>query len=77
MSKRWSQLHQKPDLIMSSPAARALATAKIVAQGLDYKSKQIAVEDRLYDAMEDTLIAVIEGLVVDVRTPLMAATVAC
>ena len=62
MSKRWSQLHEKPDLIMSSPAARALATAKFVAQGLDYKTKNIAVDDRLYAATQDTLIAVIEAL---------------
>jgi phosphohistidine phosphatase len=62
MSKRWSQQHAKPDLIMSSPAARALATAKVVAQGLDYKTKKITVEDRLYAATQDSLIAVIEGL---------------
>ena len=62
MSKRWSQLHAKPDLIMSSPAARALATANVVAQGLDYKAKKIAVNDRLYAATADALIAIIEVL---------------
>jgi phosphohistidine phosphatase len=46
MSRRWSQRHAKPDLIMSSPAARALATATVVAKGLDYKTKNIAVDDR-------------------------------
>lgn len=62
MSKRWSQRHVKPDLIMSSPAVRALATAKVVAQGLEYKTQQITVDDRLYAATEDALIAVIESL---------------
>lgn len=62
MSKRWSQQHEKPDLIMSSPAARALATAKVVAQGLDYKIKNITVDERLYAATVDALIAVIEAL---------------
>lgn len=62
MSKRWSQQRAKPDLIMSSPAARALATAKVVVQGLDYRPKNIAVNDRLYAATVDTLIAVIEAL---------------
>ena len=62
MSKRWSQRHAKPDLIMSSPAARALATANVVAQGLDYKTKNIAVDDRLYAATVDALLAVIEAL---------------
>lgn len=62
MSKRWTQLYEKPDLIMSSPAVRALATAKIVAQGLEYKTKKITIEERLYAATEDGLIDVIEAL---------------
>lgn len=62
MSQRWSQQRDKPDLIVSSPAARALATAKVVAQGLGYKISDIAVDDRLYAASEDSLIAVIETL---------------
>ena len=62
MSRRWSQRHAKPDLIMSSPAARALATANVVAQGLDYKTKNIAVDDRLYAATVEALLDVIEAL---------------
>lgn len=62
MSKRWSQWNKKPDLIMSSPAARALATAKLVAQGLNYKARNISIDERLYDATEVTLIAVVEAL---------------
>lgn len=62
MGRRWSQRHVKPDLILSSPAARALATAQIVAQGLEYKAQQITVDDRLYAATEDALMAVIEAL---------------
>jgi phosphohistidine phosphatase len=62
MSKRWSQQHEKPELIMSSPATRTLATAKIVARGLEYKTKNIMVDDRLYDATAHALIAVIESL---------------
>jgi phosphohistidine phosphatase len=62
MSKRLSQLRVQPDLILSSPAARALATAKIVAKGLDGKTTKITPVDRLYAATQDTLIAVIEAL---------------
>ena len=62
MSKRLSRRHAKPDLIMSSPAVRALATAQVIAKGLDYKLKGIAVNDRLYAATADALIAVIEEL---------------
>ena len=47
---------------MSSPAARALATANVVARGLDYKTRNIAVDDRLYAATVDALLAVIEAL---------------
>ncbi len=62
MSKRWSQRIEQPDLILSSPAARAFATAKIVARGLDYKTKDIAIDERLYAATEVNLLAVIEAL---------------
>ena len=46
----------------SSPAARALATANVVAKGLDYKTKNIAVDDRLYAATVEALLDVIEAL---------------
>ncbi|HYN62387.1 MAG TPA: histidine phosphatase family protein [Rubrivivax sp.] len=62
MSKRWSPRHGKPDLILSSPAVRALATAKPIAAGLEYKLKDITVDDRLYAAAVDDLIAVVEAL---------------
>ena len=39
-----------PDLIISSPAKRALSTAKIVAKQIGYPKKQILVEDVLYFA---------------------------
>ena len=41
---------------------RALATAKVVAQGLDYKVTNITVNDQLYAATIDALTAVIEAL---------------
>ena len=39
-----------PDLIVSSPAVRALATARIVAKKLGYQRKDIVVKERLYGA---------------------------
>jgi phosphohistidine phosphatase len=60
MSKRLSQRHLDPDLIMCSPAVRAFATARIIARGLNYERGRIAVDDRLYAASMDTLIEVIE-----------------
>ncbi|HVN35707.1 MAG TPA: histidine phosphatase family protein [Casimicrobiaceae bacterium] len=52
----------KPDLILSSPARRALTTAETVARKLDYRGKDIVVEDRLYAATPDGLLAVVHEL---------------
>jgi phosphohistidine phosphatase len=50
----------KPDLIVSSPARRALTTAEIVARKLNYRRKDIVVEDRLYAATLEDLLAAIQ-----------------
>jgi phosphohistidine phosphatase len=52
----------KPDLILSSSARRALTTAETVARKLDYRRKDIVVEDRLYAATSDDLLAVVHEL---------------
>ena len=52
----------KPDLILSSPARRALTTAEIVARKLDYRGKDIVVDDRLYAATPDDLLAVVHEI---------------
>lgn len=62
MGRRWSHRHGKPDLILSSPAARALATARLVAEALGCKNKDIRVDERLYDATVQGLIRVVEAL---------------
>ncbi len=41
------------DLVISSPAIRALETAKLVAAGLDYPIENIKQEPALYDARLD------------------------
>lgn len=40
--------HEKPDLIVSSPAARAYHTAVVVARLLGYRSRHIQVEPPVY-----------------------------
>ena len=50
MSKRLAKRGVKPDLILSSPARRALKTAQIIAKALNFKRKNIEVSDRLYAA---------------------------
>jgi len=59
MGERLAKRGVKPDLIVSSPAARALATAQIIAGKLDYKLKNIVVDDRLYACAADDLLKVI------------------
>jgi phosphohistidine phosphatase len=62
MGARLAKHGVKPDLIVTSPAVRALATAKIMAGKLDYKRGDIRVDDRLYAAEADTLLHVIREL---------------
>lgn len=67
MGKRLSQRHVRPDVILSSPAVRALDTARLIAKALHYKPKDIVVDARLYASSPDALIEVIEGLDVTVE----------
>jgi phosphohistidine phosphatase len=62
MGKRLAQRKVKPDLILSSSARRAFATAKIIAKELAYPKSQIAVQDRLYAVNADELTGVIRKL---------------
>ncbi len=62
MAERLAKRDLKPDLILSSPARRALTTAQIFARKLDYERKDIVVDVRLYAAAVDDLLEVIYGL---------------
>jgi phosphohistidine phosphatase len=62
MGERLAKRDVKPNLILSSPARRALKTAEIIAKKLDYKLKDIVVDDRLYAVEADDLLRVIRRL---------------
>jgi phosphohistidine phosphatase len=62
MARRLARRSVDPDLILSSPAKRALATAKIIATELDYKRKDIEIDDRLYPGQVSELLSMIHGL---------------
>src|ERR1700756_2242871 len=62
MGNRLAKRDVKPDLILSSPARRALTTAEVIAKKLDYKLKDIVVDDRLYAGGADDLLNVIREL---------------
>jgi phosphohistidine phosphatase len=62
MGERLAKRDVKPDLILSSPAMRALKTAEIIAKKLDYRRRDIVVDDRLYAVEADNLLDVIHKL---------------
>ena len=62
VGERLAKAGAKPDLILSSPAKRALTTARIIAKELGYKRKNIVVDDRLYAVEADVLLDVIQRL---------------
>ena len=62
MGERLAKRDVKPDLILSSPAVRALSTAEIIAKRLDYRRKDIVVTERLYAVEVDDLLDVIHQL---------------
>ena len=62
MATRLAKDGVNPDLILSSPARRARATARIIAKALDYKRKAIQEDDGLYAVEADDLLRVIRGL---------------
>jgi phosphohistidine phosphatase len=62
MGQRLAKRGVKPDLLLSSPALRALTTARLMAEEIGYKRKNIVVDDRLYAGNVDDLLAVIRAL---------------
>lgn len=63
MGKRLKKEHSaNPDLILSSPAKRALRTAKIIAKAIDFPEKKIEVKDSLYAAGITAILNVIHYL---------------
>jgi phosphohistidine phosphatase len=62
MGERLAEKGAIPDLILSSPAVRALTTAQIIARKLGYREKDIVVDERLYAADPDDLLDVIRKI---------------
>ena len=62
MGKRFKEKDIHPDLMVSSPAKRALSTAKRIAEVLKYKKDDIKSDRRLYHADEEIILTVIREL---------------
>ena len=52
----------RPDIIVSSPAVRAMSTALLVAREMQFPHEKITVEPGIYGADADDLLAIIKGL---------------
>ncbi|MBL6445455.1 histidine phosphatase family protein [Fulvivirga sp. 29W222] len=50
-----------PDLILSSPANRAITTCKTIARALGYPLENIEIDDHLYHASEDLLLDIVNN----------------
>jgi len=62
MARRLRSRKLKPDLILASPAVRALTTASIMARELKVPAELIAQDDRLYLAEPPAMLQVIREL---------------
>ncbi|MGI4739101.1 MAG: SixA phosphatase family protein [Janthinobacterium lividum] len=62
MGQALAKRHIVPDLLVSSPAVRAMSTAVLVARELKYPSANIVVEPAIYQADVEALLAVIRAL---------------
>ena len=60
MGERLAERGERPALILTSDARRALQTAKIVAHRLRYRLESLRVEPELYLATPQRLLAVVE-----------------
>ncbi|MEN8213642.1 MAG: histidine phosphatase family protein [Pseudomonadota bacterium] len=59
MGSRLAEHYIRPDLIVSSPAVRALTTAEVIASHIGYQPSEIINDRRVYHASSSELLAVI------------------
>jgi phosphohistidine phosphatase len=62
MALRVSALRRLPDHLVSSPALRAISTARVFAERLGVAEDDIVLDQRIYDASRKTLIDVVRSL---------------
>ncbi len=62
MAQRLKRAGLKPDLLLSSPALRAISTARLFAETFGIAAERIAVESKLYDAAPASILKVIQSL---------------
>jgi phosphohistidine phosphatase len=60
MGRRLAEQGVEVELMISSPATRAMVTAEAIAEALDYACGGIVSEERLYEADAEEILTVIE-----------------
>ncbi|QOI97438.1 MAG: histidine phosphatase family protein [Flammeovirgaceae bacterium] len=62
MGKRLKERSINPGLLLSSPAKRALATAKRIGREIGYDEEKIKTDKRLYHADSETILDITQNL---------------
>ncbi len=62
MGKRLKEKNIMPDLMLSSPAKRALSTSKRIAKELKYPKDSIKTDRGLYHADEELMLTIVQGI---------------
>jgi phosphohistidine phosphatase len=62
MGRRIAKREVYPDLILSSPAERAITTARIMAKRLGYRRKDIVADERLYPGQARAMLSMLRDL---------------
>lgn len=71
MAQRLKHLHQRPELLLSSPALRAITTARIFARELGIAVESVQLSSSIYEAELDTLVELVRNLDPGIRHVLM------
>ena len=62
MGKRLKEKNLTPDLIITSPAKRALSTCQVIAEILRFPAQNIRLEPSLYHANADQILKIIHSI---------------
>ena len=62
VGRRLKELKIQPSLVITSPAARALTSAKLIAKELGYRQKSIRTRKALYEQSEDAILNIIHEI---------------
>jgi phosphohistidine phosphatase len=62
MGRRLVRRGIAPELFVTSPAKRALKTARLIAKEIGYPNKRLLTDERIYAALAEDLLEVLQGL---------------